>query len=244
VHINPIHLQFIVEDKMQRNLTQQLVPDLGVAIVQGKYRVRGSVPSEADICKQYGVSRSATREAVKMLAAKGLLTSRPRQGIRVLPEDSWNMFDSDVLQWLLQSRPSRELLAEFAEMRHGIEPEAAALAARSATPEAVRGIEVAYKRMEAAEMGFDDELDSDIAFHVAILNASGNRFYRQMSAFVETALRVSIRFTNATKGVKGPDVAAHGEILKAIQKKNPQLARKKTQALLAESLELIRRGAT
>jgi DNA-binding FadR family transcriptional regulator len=232
-----------VEDKMQRNLTQQLVQDLGVAIVQGKYRVRGSVPSEADICKQYGVSRSATREAVKMLAAKGLLTSRPRQGIRVLPEDSWNMFDSDVLQWLLQSRPSRELLAEFAEMRYVIEPEAAALAARSATPEAVRGIEVAYKRMEAAEMGFDDALDSDIAFHVAILSASGNRFYRQMSAFVETALRVSIRYTNAIKGVKGPDVAAHGEILKAIQKKNPQLARKKTQALLAESLELIRRGA-
>jgi DNA-binding FadR family transcriptional regulator len=60
---------------------------------------------------------------------------------------------------------------------------------------------------------------------------------------VETALRVSIRFTNAIKGVKGPDVAAHGEILKAVQKKNPQLARKKTQALLAESLELIRRGA-
>jgi DNA-binding FadR family transcriptional regulator len=232
-----------VEDKMQRNLTQQLVQDLGVTIVQGKYRVRGSVPSEADICKQYGVSRSATREAVKMLAAKGLLTSRPRQGIRVLPEDRWNMFDGDVLQWLLQSRPSRELLAEFAEMRYGIEPEAAALAARSATPEAVRGIELAYKRMEAAEMGFDDALDSDIAFHVAILSASGNRFYRQMSAFVETALRVSIRFTNAIKGVKGPDVAAHGEILKAIQKKNPQLARKKTQALLAESLELIRRGA-
>jgi DNA-binding FadR family transcriptional regulator len=97
--------------------------------------------------------------------------------------------------------------------------------------------------MEAAEMGFDDALDSDIAFHVAILSVSGNRFYRQMSAFVETALRVSIRFTNATKGVKGPDVVAHGEILKAIQKKNPQLARKKTQALLAESLELIRRGA-
>ena len=209
---------------MQRNLTQQLVQDLGVAVVQGKYRVRGSVPSEADICKQYGVSRSATREAVKMLAAKGLLTSRPRQGIRVLPEDSWNMFDSDVLQWLLQSRPSRELLADFSEMRHGIEPEAAALAARSATPEAVREIEVAYKRMEAAEMGFDDALDSDIAFHVAILSASGNRFYRQMSAFVETALRVSIRFTNAIKGVTGPDVAAHGEILKAIQKKNPQLA--------------------
>lgn len=227
---------------MERNLTHQLVQDLGHAIVQSKYRASGGLPSEADICKQYGVSRSATREAVKMLAAKGLLTSRPRQGIRVLPEERWNMFDSDVLRWLLNSRPSRELLVEFAEMRNGIEPEAAALAARSATPEAIKLIETAFKRMEAAELGLDDTLESDIAFHAAILSASGNRFYKQMSAFVETALRVSIRFTNAIKGVKGPDVAAHGEIFRAIQKKNPQLARRKTQSLLAESIDLIRRG--
>lgn len=227
---------------MQRNLTHQLVHDLGLAIVQGKYAVNAALPSEADICKQFGVSRSATREAVKMLAAKGLLTSRPRQGIRVLPEARWNMFDTDVLGWLLNSRPSLELLLEFTQMRRGVEPNAAALAAENATPEAIANIEAALQRMVDAEAGFDDALESDISFHTAILTASGNRFFAQMSAFVETALRVSIRFTNAMKGVAGADVSAHAEILKAISKGNPRLARKKVEVLLEESIELIEQG--
>lgn len=227
---------------MQRNLTHQLVHDLGLAIVQGKYAVNAPLPSEADLCKQFGVSRSATREAVKMLASKGLLTSRPRQGIRVLPEARWNMFDTEVLGWLLQSRPSLDLLLEFTQMRQGVEPEAAALAAKHATPEAIAEIEAALQRMADAEEGFDDALDSDISFHTAVLAASGNRFFAQMSAFVETALRVSIRFTNAMKGVTGADVSAHAEILKAISKRNPKLARKKVEVLLEESIELIEKG--
>lgn len=227
---------------MQRNLTHQLVHDLGLAIVQGKYAVGAALPSEADICKQFGVSRSATREAVKMLAAKGLLTSRPRQGIRVLPEVRWNMFDTEVLGWLLHSRPSLDLLLEFTQMRQGIEPNAAALAAEHATPEAIADIEAALQRMADAEAGFDDALDSDISFHTSILVASGNRFYAQMSAFVETALRVSIRFTNAMKGVTGADVDAHAEIFNAIRKRNPRLAHSKVEALLDESIELIEQG--
>ena len=227
---------------MQRNLTHQLVHDLGLAIVQGKYAIGAALPTEADICKQFGVSRSATREAVKMLAAKGLLTSRPRQGIRVLPEARWNMFDTEVLGWLLHSRPSLDLLLEFTQMRQGVEPNAAALAAEHATPEAIADIEAALQRMADAEAGFDDALDSDISFHTAILAASGNRFYAQMSAFVETALRVSIRFTNAMKGVAGADVDAHAEIFNAIRKHNSKLARSKVEALLDESIELIEQG--
>lgn len=227
---------------MVRNLTHQLVHDLGLAIVQGKYSVDDSLPSEAEICKQFGVSRSATREAVKMLAAKGLLTSRPRKGIRVMPESRWNMFDTEVLGWLLNSRPSLDLLLEFAQMRYGVEPEAAALAAENATPEAIAEIENSLRRMKDADAGLDDSLESDISFHAAILMASGNRFYVQMSAFVETALRVSIRFTNAIKGVAGADVEDHAQILKAIKANKPKLARTKVESLLSESIELIQKG--
>ena len=224
---------------MARNLTEQMVYDLGLAIIRGDYSANNSLPSEADICEQFSVSRSATREAVKMLASKGLLSSRPRQGIRVLPESRWNLFDPEVLDWLLKSRPTRELLFEFSQMRAGIEPEAAAIAAEFATPEALANIEAAWQRMVDAESGLDDGLDADISFHIALLNASGNRFFAQMSSFVETALRISIRFTNAVKGVPGADVAAHGAVLKAIQKKNPKQARQKILALLDESKELI-----
>jgi len=227
---------------MSKNLTQQLVHDLGMAIINGEYGINGSLPSEAVISEQFGISRSATREAVKMLTAKGLLLSRPRQGIRVLPETSWNMFDTEVLGWLLNSRPSSELLLEFAQMRFGIEPEAAALAAEYKNPEKIAEIEAACLRMADAELGLDDPLDADICFHVAILHASNNRFYKQMSAFIETALRVSIRYTNAIKGVAGADAKAHEQVLNAIKKGNSRLARKKVEDLLTEAIELIKEG--
>jgi len=67
-----------------RNLTQQVVHELGKKIMQGSYKVGDSLPSEADLCTQFNISRTATREAVKMLTAKGLISSRPRQGIKVV----------------------------------------------------------------------------------------------------------------------------------------------------------------
>jgi DNA-binding FadR family transcriptional regulator len=223
----------------ERNLTHQLAHDLGLAIVQGRYNASNGLPSEAEICRQYNVSRSGTREAVKMLAAKGLLNSRPRQGITILPESRWNLFDTEVLRWILKSRPSRGLLLEFAQMRAGIEPEAASLAAAHGTPEAIAAIETALQRMIDAESGLDDSLESDIGFHTSILLASQNRFFAQLANFVETALRVSIRFTNAVKGVPGADVQAHARIFRAITNGNSRSARRATEALLAESIELI-----
>lgn len=223
----------------ERNLTHQLVHDLGLAIVQGRYNASNALPSEAEICKQYNLSRSGTREAVKMLAAKGLLNSRPRQGITILPESRWNLFDTEVLRWILNSRPSRKLLLEFAQMRAGIEPEAASLAATHGTPEAIAAIEAALQRMMDAEAGLDDPLESDIGFHTSILLASQNRFFAQLTNFVETALRVSIRITNAVKGVPGADVQAHARIFRAIRNGKPRSARRGIEALLTETIELI-----
>jgi len=223
----------------RQNLTHQLTYDLGIAIVEGTYPVGGGLPSEADLCVQYNVSRSSTREAVKMLSAKGLISSRPKQGIRVLPENSWNMFDTDVLTWILSSKPSLALLKEFTQVRLAIEPQAAALAAMNATYEQLEDIEKALTRMVEADQGLDDPLDADIAFHTSILVASGNRFFVQLTEFIGTALRVSIRYTNKIKGVPGADVKKHADILNTIKSRNPDRARDAVTAILDEALELI-----
>lgn len=223
----------------RQNLTHQLTYDLGIAIVKGTYPVGGGLPSEADLCVQYNVSRSSTREAVKMLSAKGLISSRPKQGIRVLPENSWNMFDTDVLTWILSSKPSLALLKEFTQVRLAIEPQAAALAAMNATYEQLEDIEKALTRMVEADQGLDDPLDADIAFHTSILIASGNRFFVQLTEFIGTALRVSIRYTNKIKGVPGADVKKHADILNTIKSRNPDRARDAVTAILEEALELI-----
>ena len=94
----------LVRGELGRNLTFGLQEVLGRAIIVGDYADR-PFPTEAEIVKQHGVSRSVTREAVKMLGAKGLLSARPKQGTFVRPQEAWNLFDIDVLRWLLE-RPS------------------------------------------------------------------------------------------------------------------------------------------
>ena len=228
-----------MSSRSSQNLTRSIVQDLGVAIVSGKYSKRNPFPVEAELCTQYGASRSVLREAVKMLTAKGLLQARPRQGTWVQAEQSWNLLDPDVLRWLLERKPWMELLIEFTQVRLAIEPGAAALAAEVAGPEAKAAIQRAIERMVAAERGDDDPLESDIAFHVAVLEASGNKFFVQLRELIHTALRFSIRITNRRKGVRLASVADHKKIADAIVAGKPQAAANAMQALIQEVLDLI-----
>lgn len=222
-----------------RNLTHQVTYQLGAAIVRGDYGDQQTLPTEAELCEQFDISRSVIREAVKMLTAKGLISSRPRQGIRVQPNNRWNMFDEDVLEWTLSSRPSLDLLREFTELRLGIEPEAAILAARKQNRERIADIETALNRMDAAEQGNDDPLEADIAFHTAILLASENRFFIQLRSFIQTALRVSIASTNQLKGVEVASQHDHRAVFDAIVAGDVEAANKSVCAILNEALELI-----
>src|SRR4051812_22954760 len=104
-----------------QNLTYALLDELGRTIVTGGYDDR-PFPTEADLTKHHSVSRSVTREAVKMLTAKGLLTARPRKGTTVQPPSRWNLFDADVLRWILERKFSLDLLRHFTELRIAIEP--------------------------------------------------------------------------------------------------------------------------
>lgn len=222
-----------------RNLTHGLVDRLGRAIVTGKYDDAPPL-TEAELAQEYGVSRSVIREALKMLAAKGLLGARPRQGTVVEPPSSWNLFDNDVLHWLLERGFSIDLMAQFNQLRAAIEPEGAALAARAATPSGIASIEAGLTRMMRAEQGLEDALEADIAFHVAILQASGNPFYLQLCEVVDTALRTSIRLTNRLEG-RPADLADHAEVLDAIRARDIDRSRSAMRALIDDTLKVIER---
>lgn len=223
-----------------RNLTYGMLDNLGRAIVTGHYEQR-SFPTEAELARQHGVSRSVTREAVKMLTAKGLLSARPRQGTVIQPSGNWNLFDTDVLRWLLERKFSIELLVHFNQLRVAIELEAAALAAGFAGPGDLRDIAAGLERMRAAEAGEDDPLDADIAFHVAILRASKNPFYAQFRDVVATALRTSIRFTNRIKG-RTANIADHEAVAEAIATGDAAAARAAMRRLIQDVLTLIDGG--
>jgi DNA-binding FadR family transcriptional regulator len=224
-------------DSEGRNLTFGMLEVLGRAIVTGVYETQ-RFPTEAELAVQHMVSRSVTREAVKMLTAKGLLTARPRKGTTVQPSSCWNLFDTDVLRWLLERKFSLELLRQFSELRIAIEPEAAALAAREADGAAVAEIRAGYERMEAAEASGEDNLEADIAFHIAVLNASANPFYMQFRDVVATALRTSIRFTNRFKG-RTASLPAHYAVLAAIEGGDCAESRRAMGAIIAEVMAMI-----
>ena len=223
-----------------RNLTHGMLDSLGRAIVVGDYDGR-SFPTEAELARTHGVSRSVTREAVKMLTAKGLLAARPRQGTLIEPQAQWNLFDTDVLKWLLDRKFSLDLLRHFTELRIAIEPQAALLAACNADPVAIAAVERGFARMATAEAGTDEPLDADIAFHIAVVRASANPFLDQFRDLIATALRTSIRFTNRLKG-HSASLPAHEAVLRAIIASDGPGAHAAMYAIIADVLALIEKA--
>lgn len=224
-------------EKLGRNLTFSLLDTIGRDIITGRYEDQ-VFPTEAELAKKYGVSRSVTREAVKMLGAKGLLSARPRQGTVVRPTSDWNLFDTDVLRWILSRKFSFNLLRHFNELRIAVEPQAAALAAVIADDEDIARIDAGLKRMEMADQGLDDTLTADIEFHLALLRATKNPFYSQLSDVVSTALQTSIRMTNRIKG-RSADVKEHARVRDAIVARDPEAARAAMRGLISDVKDLI-----
>jgi DNA-binding FadR family transcriptional regulator len=107
--------------------------DLGVQIVAGRYRPGHILNGEIDASDRLKVSRTAYREAVRILAAKGLVESRPKVGTRVSVPERWHLLDPDVLSWIFEHEPADSLLNGLFELRRIVEPQAAALAAERRT---------------------------------------------------------------------------------------------------------------
>lgn len=224
------------------NFTRHIVQSLGRSIALGEFPPGQPLKSEAELCEDFDASRTVLREAVKMLTAKGMLDARPRRGTIVLPESQWNLSDPEILNWLLDRKGALPIISEFADMRLAIEPAAAGLAAANLTKESRNVLLHAIDRMKAAARGEDDHLDADIAFHVGVLQASGNRFFWNMRHTVEVALRFSIRITNRHKGVERASVDDHQRILDFILAGDPQAAEDEMRELQLEARMLLNKA--
>jgi DNA-binding FadR family transcriptional regulator len=221
------------------SLTHHIVQDLGKAIVTGRFSKDGAFPVESELCKRYDASRSIVREAIKVLNAKGLLIARPRRGTRVSPEEEWNLLDPDVLHWMLSRRFSLSLLRDFTRARLAIEPAAAAEAARSATEAQRQHMQDALAEMKLATLGKRDPVVADIEFHLAIVEASNNRFFYSMSPMIESALRSSIRYTNRQLKQRVASYEEHENLFQPIQDRDPEEAAAESRRVLLRNLSLM-----
>jgi DNA-binding FadR family transcriptional regulator len=219
-----------------RTLVAQLVAELGSRIVSGALRPDDTLPIEADLGRALGASRTVVREAVKSLAAKGLLEPRTRTGTRVLAPAHWNLLDPDLLEWRYAAMPRAQFFRELFELRSMIEPAAAALAARRASAAQTAAIAAAYTEMEATDPHSASAIEADLCFHRAILAASGNELLLAMAALISAGLAVSFRISSDSYRIGLP---MHRRVLDAIRERRPEKAREAMQRLLASTQEFL-----
>jgi DNA-binding FadR family transcriptional regulator len=215
-----------------------LANEIGMRIVRGDYPPGTILPNEAKWSQTFEVSRSAVREAIKMLMAKSLLSSRPKVGSWVEPRERWNLLDRDVLSWYA-SAPDRETcLRPGQEFRHIIEPEATALAAERRTDEQMAEISAACREMgEATSLA--SRTEADTRFHLAILRASGNDLLVPLGVLIESALNNLFVFvTRETSDVRHAQ-KLHEAIERAVRLKRPDAARMAVRKLLANTDQVI-----
>ncbi|MEZ5832253.1 MAG: FadR/GntR family transcriptional regulator [Dongiaceae bacterium] len=215
-----------------------MAQDIGARILRGEYAPGSLLPNEAEWCDVYGVSRTAVREAIKMLAAKGLIVSRPKIGSRVRPREVWNLLDRDVLAWYWAASDQRHFLSNVQQMREMLEPEVAALAALNHSPSQLAAIESAYEGMvEAANV--TDWNTNDVKFHLAVLGAAGNELLVPLGFLIESALSNMFEFTASHNENVRKALPLHEAILVAIRRRSPAAARRAARALLADTSEVI-----
>ncbi len=238
--------------RVRRNLHEQIAHDIGVQIVQGAYGETELLPTELTLAERYRVSRTAVREAFRILAAKGMTVSRPKVGTRVRQRADWNMFDPDVLAWHIKDGISESFLRAVFDVRALVEPEAAAGAATRRTERHLRGMASALQGMQKMNAPRDNLVSADIMFLQTILDAAANPLYRSIGAVSECLLRHmpgaclpadrQSAFDNVITGVN-PATRRHAAVYAAIRDRDPDRARSEVRGLLDASLEECLRHA-
>ena len=205
--------------------TDRLTRSFGKQIAQGEFEPGSALPSEAELCERFEVSRNVMREVIKVLSTKKLIDAQPHRGLFVMPTEQWNYLDADVLEWALEKGTNPELISSLIEVRSLIEPTISRWAAERATAIDLVAIEASYNEMVANRENLLAFQEADIRFHKAILLATHNVVIQQLSDAVSALQRAIFDYTFLT-GVEHMDLTMkeHCDLFDAIRRKNPEAA--------------------
>ncbi len=217
-------------------------------VVQGSLPPGSVLPSEAELSLKLKVSRTVVREALKVLAAKGLVDSRPKRGTRVLPRAHWSLIDDDVLSWQVNVGADIDFYRSVSEVRSIIEPHAAALAAERRADEELARMEALLARMGGSLGDRRDYIAADLDLHAAILQATHNELLLQMTGTLTVAWRASRDVTTRVPGGMSAAMITHRAVIDAISGRDVVRAQEAMTELVdiaARDVELVfsREGA-
>lgn len=219
-------------------LHTQIARGIGERILGGEFAPGMLLPNEAAWGKTYGASRTAVREAIKSLAAKGLIASRPKIGSRVEPKARWNLLDRDVLAWHRTATDRKAFLISTQEFRRIVEPGIAELAARRRTTSQIDKLVVALEGMKRAK-SHGETVASDVAFHEALLTAANNDLLMPFGVLIEETLGNLFDFTTQRNKHYKLALKLHENIAKAVIAGDPAAARKAMLLLIGDTDSVI-----
>lgn len=211
--------------------------DLGVAIVSGEYKSGQTLPTEIEFSERLNISRSAYREAVRTLAAKGLVESRPKTGTRVAPQTCWNLLDPDVLAWFFEAEPSPELVNGLFELRLIVEPAAAAMAAARRDTAQLTRMREALMRMERHTVRTPEGRDADREFHAIILEATGNPPLICLASTIGAGVHWTTVYKARKDELPRDPMPDHWKVFDAIAAGGPDDARAAMEVLVRSALK-------
>ena len=221
------------------SLFNQIIERLAVGILSGRYQSGQLLPSQNELGDDLAASRTAYREALKFLTAKGLIDARPRLGTRVAARTSWNFLDPDVLLWSLNTNPSDKLVQDLFEVRRVIEPSAARLAAERRNAEQLAALRRAVNSMQTLPAFTEANYRADITFHELILDASQNSALVCMKGLVRTTVLWSMRLHTAhlARDDFEKPLADHVRVFEAIERRDGEQAAAYMTVLVVDAVE-------
>jgi DNA-binding FadR family transcriptional regulator len=199
--------------------------DIGINIVSGKLKPGSFFDDEIAESSALRVSRTTYREAMKILAAKGLIEARPRVGTQISACRKWHLMDPDVVAWIFMGEPSEQLLDGLFELRGIIEPEAAALAASRRTDAQARAMADAFDDMAKHGLGCEPGKAADRLFHTILLEAADNAFLASLTDGMTAAVTWTTEFKQRNSPLQRDPIPDHREVLDAVVGKDPERAR-------------------
>ncbi|MBC7549858.1 MAG: FadR family transcriptional regulator [Cellulomonas sp.] len=225
---------------LSSGLHEQVLARLGPALVSGEL-TEGSVLTIDDLARQYGVSRTVARDVVKVLESLQLVTTRRRVGITVRPRTDWNAFDPRLIRWQLAGPDRTRQLRALSELRNAVEPTAAALAALRANPEQCGRMTAAVIGMSITGRQGDLEayLQHDVAFHCALLQASGNDMFAALASVVGEVLAGRTHHDLMPAHPEPAAIRLHGDIAEAVAAGDSARAERATRAIMDEAKEAM-----
>lgn len=215
----------------QKNLSYVLAEKLAQRILTGEYAPGSILPAEMELGEAFGVSRTAVREAVKTLTAKGMVLPRPRIGTRVMPKSSWNFLDKELLSWWMTEENFQEVIQHFLVLRSTLEPQACQLAALLGSAGQKAHLNTLMNEMVQLKKHFQRErwIEVDMAWHEHIYAMSGNPFLTSFAALFHSVYHTYFTSITQNEVVK---LENHQAIVDAIQESDAQGAYEACQLLL------------